>query len=156
MFYLMLASPFLSINAAILLTIFLLLLPDVHIETARMLLSKFTLTDAKILFIYFYSKIYHGFCTQPQIHFISSGQRSFTSLKCQRNVLCSRKEREVNSSVSVIKSYTYLATTEQLQVNILQGREKRRKRPSLSKDLASVTLLSQLHVLSILNITTAL
>lgn len=49
-----------------------------------------------------------------QIYFISSGQESFTSVKCQRNVLCSRKERKVNSSVSVIRSYTYLAITKKL------------------------------------------
>lgn len=58
-------------------------------EIARMWPSRFTLTDAKVLFIYFYPRIYPGPWTQPKnIYFISSGQESFTSLKCQKKNKC--------------------------------------------------------------------
>lgn len=68
-----------------------------------------------------------------------------------------QKDGEVNATVLVIRTNTHLAISETLQVNTLQGRGRRGdKPPSLSRDLEAVILLSNLHALSISDMTTAL
>lgn len=92
----------------------------------------------------FHSTFYPRLTLSPldnqHIYCILSKQRSFTSLKYKKIYNVSERwRREVNSTVSVIRSYTHMAASENFQVNTLQGNgEKEDKLSSLSRDFASV------------------
>lgn len=132
MFYLRLVSLFLSINTFILLNTFCFL-PFVVYQiryTHHLLewgLLQVTQMGCKFFCLFFNPRIYPGPCVKSTNILYLIWTEIIYHLEMSRKYIMFQKpgRGEVNSSASVIRSYTHLADGQKLKVNTLQGRERR-------------------------------